>query len=216
MTKLSGPMLAPASGGAPRQIVVLLHGYGADGTDLIALGRHWQAILPEALFVAPNAPDFIPDYPAGRMWFPLSNELPVRRLEGVREAGTVVAEFLSALWEQTGLGAGDTILTGFSQGAMVSLHLGLALETPLLGIIGFSGALLAPETFPSVKPPVCLVHGDMDTVVDVEMSISAEKVLREARLDVRLHISPGAGHTIAPDGLEFADAFIAERLGAQV
>jgi len=79
MTKLSGPMLAPATGGAPRQIVVLLHGYGADGADLIALGRHWQAILPEALFVAPNAPDFIPDYPAGRMWFAVPSELPVRR-----------------------------------------------------------------------------------------------------------------------------------------
>jgi len=216
MTKLSGPMLAPATGGAPRRIVVLLHGYGADGTDLIALGRHWQAILPDALFVAPNAPDFIPDYPAGRMWFPISSELPVRRLEGVRAASVVVAEFLADLWEQTGLGAGDTILAGFSQGAMVSLHAGLALETPLLGIIGFSGAFLPPDNFPTVKPPVCLVHGDLDTVVDVEMSISAETALREAQLDVRLHISPGAGHMIAADGLEFADAFITEQVKARV
>jgi phospholipase/carboxylesterase len=216
MTKLSGPMLAPATGGTPRRIVVLLHGYGADGADLIALGRHWQAMLPEALFVAPNAPDFIPDYPAGRMWFAVPSELPVRRLDGVRAASVVVTEFLSALWEQTGLGAGDTILTGFSQGAMVSLHAGLALDTPLLGIVGFSGAFLPPDNFPTVKPPVCLVHGDMDTVVDVEMSIAAEKALREAGLDVRLHISLGAGHMIAADGLEFADAFIAEQVKAQV
>jgi phospholipase/carboxylesterase len=213
MTTLSGPMLAPADGGAPRQAVVLLHGYGADGTDLITLARHWQALLPGALFVAPNAPDFIPDYPAGRQWFPVPNEMPVRRLEGIVGARAVVADFLAALWAQTGLAAGDTLLTGFSQGAMMALHVGLGLDENLLGIIGFSGAFLPPANFPAARPPVCLVHGDLDTVVAPEMSAEAEKVLRAAGIDVRRHVSPGAGHVIAPDGLAFADAFIAERVG---
>lgn len=215
MTTLSGPMLAPADGGTPRQAVVLLHGYGADGTDLITLGRHWQAIMPGALFVAPNAPDFIPDYPAGRQWFAVPNELPVRRLEGIAGAGAVIEEFLAALWAQTGLAAGDTLLTGFSQGAMMALHVGLGLEEELLGIIGFSGAFLTPANFPASRPPVCLVHGDLDNVVMPEMSAEAEKVLRAAGIDVRRHVSPGAGHVIAPDGLAFADAFIAERLGGR-
>jgi phospholipase/carboxylesterase len=215
MTTLSGPMLAPADGGAPRRIVVLLHGYGADGHDLVPLARHWQALLPEALFVMPDAPTPIPGYVAGRQWFAVPGELPVRQLDGVPGARAVIVDFLEALWAQTGLAAGDTLLTGFSQGAMMALHVGLGLDAELLGIIGFSGAFVPPADFPAARPPVCLVHGDLDNVVPSEMSEKAEQLLRQAGIDVRRHVSPGAGHVIAPDGLAFADAFIAERLGVR-
>jgi phospholipase/carboxylesterase len=207
-------MLAPVSGGPPKQAVVLLHGYGSDGNDLIGLAPHWQALLPDALFVSPNAPQPCASFAAGYQWFPVSLEGDrlARRQEGVVAARPVLEHFLNALWAQTGLAARDTMLAGFSQGAMMALHTGLALDEPLMGIIGFSGAFLPPAGFEAhaAHPPVCLVHGDRDDVVDYRHSVEAEAALAAAGVPVRLHTSHGTAHGIAPDGLAFATDFIAE------
>ena len=212
MTKLSGPMLPPRSGQPPRQAVVLLHGYGSDGNDLIGLAPHWQAVLPDALFVSPNAPIGTPM--GGYQWFAIdwAGDRLASRQTGVKQARPVLESFLGDLWSQTGLTAADTILAGFSQGAMMALHTGLGLDRPLAGIIAFSGALLPPDGLEEgrlAKPPVCLVHGDMDDVVAPALSAEAEAVLRQAGYDVSHHVSRGVGHGIAPDGLEHATAFIA-------
>jgi phospholipase/carboxylesterase len=215
MTKLSGPLVPPASGEAPRQAVVLLHGYGSDGADLIGLAHYWRDLMPEALFVAPNAPTRCRINPGGYEWFDVDPERPSFRLEGVAGARPVIAEFLSDLWSQTGLTAADTLLVGFSQGAMMALHVALTLDDAVMGVIGFSGALIVPPGLldqPAARPPICLVHGDEDTVVPVELSEMAAATLRDKGFEVRLHISRGAPHTIAPDGLAFAGAFIADRL----
>ena len=214
MTKLSGPMLPPASGEAPKQAVVLLHGYGSDGNDLIGLAPHWQGLLPDAVFVSPNGPDQCRQLASGFQWFEVSFEgdrLAKRQL-GVMQARPVLIEFLEDLWDQTGIAPQDTILAGFSQGAMMALHVGLSLDRPLMGIIGFSGAFLPPEGFgtaPLARSPVCLVHGDMDGVVDPQHSADADAALRQAGYDVSYHVSTGVAHGIAPDGLAFAGDFIA-------
>ena len=213
MTKLSGPMLPPASGGAPKQAVVLLHGYGSDGNDLIGLAPHWQASLPDAVFISPNAPEPCRQFAFGFQWFDVSfdGDRLARRQEGVVAARPVLLEFLEDLWSQSSIAPEDTILAGFSQGAMMALHTGLSLERPLMGIIAFSGAFLPPDGFgthPLARSPVCLVHGDMDEVVDPEHSADADTALRPAGYDVSYHISPGTGHGIAPDGLAFATTFI--------
>jgi phospholipase/carboxylesterase len=214
VTKLSGPMLPPASGEAPKQAVVLLHGYGSDGNDLIGLAPHWQGLLPDAVFVSPNGPDQCRQLASGFQWFDVSFEgdrLAKRQL-GVMQARPVLIEFLEDLWDQTGIAPQDTILAGFSQGAMMALHVGLSLDRPLMGIIGFSGAFLPPEGFgtaPLARSPVCLVHGDMDGVVDPQHSADADAALRQAGYDVSYHVSTGVAHGIAPDGLAFAGDFIA-------
>ena len=213
MTKLSGPMLPPASGGIPKQAVVLLHGYGSDGNDLIGLAPYWQASLPDAVFVSPNAPQPCRQLANGFQWFDISfdGDRLARRQEGVATARPVLLEFLDDLWSQTGIAPEQTILAGFSQGAMMALHTGLSLERPLMGIIAFSGAFLPPDGFGSAsraKSPVCLVHGDSDEVVELQHSADAEVALRLAGYDVSYHVSPGVGHGIAPDGLAFATAFI--------
>jgi phospholipase/carboxylesterase len=209
MVKLSGPMLPPRSGGAPKQIVVLLHGYGADGSDLIGLGQHWGQVLPEALFVAPNAPTPCAGNPFGFEWFPLSVDRIAGRIEGARNAAPIITEFLSDLWAQTGLSAADTFLMGFSQGAMMSLHVGTALPQRLAGIVSFSGAFVAADGFPQAeKPPVALIHGELDQVVATALSREAALELKAAGYDAQLHISPGIAHGIAPDGLDFATAFL--------
>lgn len=214
MTKLSGPMLPPASGAAPKQAVVLLHGYGSDGSDLIGLAPRWQGVLPDAVFISPNGPDACRQFGAGFQWFDISfdGDRLAKRQEGVAAARPVLVEFLQDLWSQSGIAPEDTILAGFSQGAMMALHVGLSMDRPLMGIIAFSGAFLPPANFGEAslaKSPVCLVHGDSDEVVDPEHSADADVALRLAGYDVSYHVSEGVGHGIAPDGLDFATQFIA-------
>jgi phospholipase/carboxylesterase len=216
--KLSGPMLAPLSGGAPKQLVVLLHGYGSNGDDLIGLAPAWQPILPDALFLSPNAHEPVPGYPSGYQWFApaMSGDRVAARQSGLAAAAPVLVEFLTQLWAQTGLSAKDTILSGFSQGAMMALHTGLSLPEPLMGIIAFSGSFSPAANFgaPDLpKPPVCIVHGDMDQVVEPAASAAANTALLAAGYDVHYHVSPGVGHGIAPDGLAFATDFIKTVMG---
>ncbi|MCS6759895.1 MAG: dienelactone hydrolase family protein [Candidatus Devosia euplotis] len=214
MIKLSGPMLLPKSGNAPQQAVVLLHGYGSNGADLIGLAPHWQEVLPDAVFISPNAPMRCEELAEGFKWFDVSfdGDRLASRQTGCVAARPVLLEFLTDLWAQTGIAPEQTLLVGFSQGAMMALHVGLSLQQRLMGIIAFAGALLPPEGFGAATaghPPICLVHGDADTMVDPERSADAEVALRLADYDVSYHVSPGVGHGIAPDGLAFASQFIA-------
>jgi len=212
---LSGPMLPPKSGQAAKQVMVLLHGYGADGSDLIGLGGEWREQFPDMLFVSPNAPWPCGRNPGGFEWFPV-NDPPVEsfRREGADRARPVIVNFLIDLWAQTGLAARDTVLCGFSQGAMMALHTGLSLDHEVRAIIAFSGALIPPPE-PWSKPPVALIHGDLDGVVPVQLSRDAEVALRAAGIDVRLHIERDMSHGIAPDGLGFAGAFLGEAMAAK-
>ena len=212
---LSGPMLPPKSGQAAKQVMVLLHGYGADGSDLIGLGGEWRDRFPDMLFVSPNAPWPCGRNPGGFEWFPV-NDPPVEsfRREGADRARPVIVNFLIDLWAQTGLAARDTVLCGFSQGAMMALHTGLSLDHEVRAIIAFSGALIPPPE-PWSKPLVALIHGDLDGVVPVQLSRDAEVVLRAAGIDVRLHIERDMSHGIAPDGLGFAGAFLGEAMAAK-
>lgn len=218
MTKtLSGPMLAPKSGRLPKQIVVLLHGYGSDGNDLIALGAHWQQVMPDALFVSPDAPDPCAENPFGYQWFPLNLERTISRVSGAPLAREVIVNFFIDLWSQTGLTARDTFLVGFSQGAMMALHVGLSLDERLLGIVAFSGALIPPEGFDAghlAMPAICLIHGDLDQVVDPQLSQDASVQLQSHGYDVSYHVSMGTAHGIAPDGLDFATSFMLAQLAA--
>lgn len=212
---LSGPMLPPRSGQPAKQVMVLLHGYGADGSDLIGLGGEWREQFPDMLFVSPNAPWPCGRNPGGFEWFPV-NDPPVEsfRREGADRARPVIVNFLIDLWAQTGLAARDTVLCGFSQGAMMALHTGLSLDHEVRAIIAFSGALIPPPE-PWSKPPVALIHGDLDGVVPVQLSRDAEVALRAAGIDVRLHIERDMSHGIAPDGLGFAGAFLGEAMAAK-
>ncbi len=214
--KLAGPMVEPESSN-PDTLVILLHGYGSDGNDLIALAPYWQDLFPNALFMAPNAPSPCDINPAGYQWFPLDLDREVSRLEGGEIARPPINAFLEQVWLETGLGPKDTILGGFSQGAMMALDVGLRLSDPLKGIVAFSGGLIDPDAMKSEicsHPPVCLVHGGQDDVVPVRMSVAGGETLKEAGCAVTVHISPGVGHAIAPDGLEVAHTFLGGLAGA--
>ncbi len=208
MALLSGPRLQPAKGQAT-ELVVLLHGYGADGNDLISLAPHWQQLLPGAAFVAPNAPDRVPGTPSGYQWFPISRLDPHEMRAGVSAAAPRIAEFLDAELARLHLPPERLALAGFSQGAMLALHLGLRRSVPPAAVIGFSSMLATPPPDQKASPPVFLTHGGADTVIPVGAMFAAASGLGTAGRPVRWHLAPGMGHGIDAEGLELAGQFLA-------
>jgi phospholipase/carboxylesterase len=211
---LDGPRLPPASGGAPRKLVVFLHGYGADGNDLIDLGRHWGRALPDAAFVSPHAPEACAGSPMGRQWFGLTMRDPAERWRGVEKARPVLSAFLDAELARHGLAEKDLALVGFSQGTMMALHVALRRPEQMAGVVGFSGYLAGPEHLGEAiqKPPMLLIHGDRDQVIPVEALPSAANALGAAGVPVEWHVRPGLPHGIDPEGLALGGAFLARVL----
>jgi phospholipase/carboxylesterase len=202
----------PASGGTPRQLVVLVHGYGADGNDLIALGQHWRQLLPDAIFISPHAPEPCAGNPfGGRQWFELTFRDPAERWRGVRHAAPALDRFLDDELADLGLADDALALVGFSQGTMMALHVGLRRARPVAGIVGFSGMIAGPENLAAdivSRPPVLLVHGDRDDVIPVEALAQARNVLGAVNVPVEWHVRPGLPHGIDGDGLDLAGRFL--------
>lgn len=210
-TTLDGPRLEPASGDKPDRLVVFVHGYGADGRDLIGLGLQWREDMPTTAFVSPNAPEKCGMSPFGFQWFPIERHDPALYLQGVLTAAPILNDFLDAELERWGLPDEALSLVGFSQGTMMSLHVGLRRKTPPKAIVGYSGALIGSEKLGEEivsRPPVLLVHGDMDDLVTVDRMHSAVESLGKNDIKVIWHVSHGVGHGIAPDGLELGGKFL--------
>ncbi len=214
---IDGPRL-PAKSGNAKHLVVFLHGYGADGRDLIDIGQHWQAVLPNAAFVSPHAPEPCGMSPMGRQWFALTMRDPTERWRGVNHAEPGLQAFLDAELAKLQLNDAQLSLVGFSQGTMMALHVGLRRKIPPASIVGYSGVLVQPYPADSaklpmdalVKPPVLLVHGDQDEVIPVEALTLSREALASLGVPCQWHVSNGIGHGIDGEGLRQGGAFIAE------
>jgi len=188
--------------------VLLLHGYGSNGADLISLAPHWQRALPDALFLAPNAPQRM--Y-SGYQWWPLSAFTPQALASGAAAAAPAVSAFIDRKLTQYGLGDADLAIVGFSQGTMMALHVGLRRETQVAGILGYSGMLTgaAELTHQKItKPPVLLIHGSADSIIPVSALHAAEYALRRLGVNVATHVSAGIGHSVDPVGLRLGAEFV--------
>lgn len=214
---LTGPRVPPAAGGVARALVVLLHGVGADGSDLVDLAHSWAGHLPHAAFVAPDAPFPCDLAPYGRQWFSLQDRTPAALLEGARAALPLLDACIDAHLAGHGLGPDRLALVGFSQGTMMALLAAPRREPSPAAVVGYSGALLGAgllgrET--RSRPPVLLVHGDRDDVVPIDALFLAETALLEAGFAVDAHVRPGLDHTIDEEGLALGGAFLAAAFGA--
>ncbi len=214
---LDGPRYGPKNGRKPEQLVVLCHGLGADGYDLIDLAPYWAAALPAACFAAPNAPEPHPLAPQGRQWFDIADRTPVRLAAGVRRAARHLDAFIDAELARLALPPAEYALMGFSQGAMTALFAGLRRAPGPRAILAYSGALVAPETLAAERTnnaPVLLVHGEADEVLPAFLSRDAERALRAEGIAVESLFRPGLGHGIDDAGLSAGALFLQRAFAA--
>jgi phospholipase/carboxylesterase len=214
---LSGPSRPPLAGGEPRRLVILLHGLGADGNDLIGLAQYWGRLIPEAEFISPNAPFPCDMAPYGHQWFSVQDRSAAAVLGGVRAAAPLLDAFIDDELKKRGLDESAAALVGFSQGTMMALFVGLRRAAPLAGILGYSGRLIAADLLPSElrsRPPVLLVHGTEDPLVPFDSLAKAEAALKREGVPVETLACVGTEHAIDPQGLERGGRFLREVLSA--
>ncbi len=216
--KLKSERRGPVSGGAPRSAVVFVHGYGADGADLLGLADPLGPHLPDTVFFSPDAPERCPGNPFGFQWFPipwLDGSSEEQALAGLAQASIDLNAFLDGVLADEGLAPEALALVGFSQGTMISLHVTPRRPAPLAGLVGFSGRLMQPERLAAEtvsRLPVLLIHGDQDEVVPPASLPEAADALVAAGFETYSHVSKGTGHGIAHDGLSLALSFLREKL----
>ncbi len=218
MVLIDGPRLPPARGGKPDALVVLLHGYGSNGADLISLAPYWAKALPGAQFISPNAPEGVPGMPGAYQWFPLARPDPSSLERGAASAQASIDRFIDRELERYGLDESRLALVGFSQGTMMSLYVGLRRKPA--AILGFSGALAGARTLKEdvrgPVPPVLLIHGDQDDRIPLTAMFDASEALAEAGFGAQWHVSYGVPHSIGQDGLDLGGAFLAMALKRRV
>jgi phospholipase/carboxylesterase len=218
MIGLDGPRVPPRSG-KPAKLVILAHGYGSNGEDLIGLAPYFAQALPDAVFIAPNAPEPVPGYPGGYQWFPLSRLDPHETEAGVRRAAPILDRFVDAELLRYGLPASACALVGFSQGTMMSLHVGLRRAEPLGAVLGYSGMLAAAGALAAEirsRPPLALVHGDRDEVIPAQAMFAAADALAAARTPCLWRLCGGAGHTITEGGLSLGGRFLRDAFAGRL
>ena len=221
--ELTGPRLAPRSRAAARQLVIFLHGYGADGNDLIEVGRAWQNLLPEAAFVSPHAPEPCGPAPPGRQWFSLTFRDKNERWIGVNKAAPLLERFIGDELKRNNLPGSALALVGFSQGTMMALHVGLRRVERPAAIVGYSGMFVLPDGAGpdavsgdiKVRPPVLLVHGDRDDLIPAQALFFSAQYLAALDVPTEWHLSAGLGHGIDQEGLRQGGEFLARRFGAK-
>ena len=196
--------------------MLLLHGYGSSGAELISLAPQWRQALPDALFLAPNAPQRCGLRAAGFQWWPLTAFTPQALAAGAVTAAPAIDAFIDRKLDQYGLTGAELALVGFSQGTMMALHVGLRRKRQVAAIVGYSGMLTgAPELAHAeiTKPPVLLVHGSADPIVPVAALHATKADLERLGIDAVTHVAAGLGHSVDPVGLRLGEDFVAKGLG---
>lgn len=207
-----------AAKGQARSVVIFIHGYGADGNDLLGLADPLAPHLKSTAFYAPDGPERCHASAMGRQWFPIpwiDGSTEEQQRDGIAQASDDLNAFIDQVMAEEGVGPQDVALVGFSQGSMMSMHIAPRRDQPLAAVVAISGRLMVPELLAQeakVKPPILLVHGDQDPVVPFEDMSKAGDALVAAGFETYGHVMKGTGHGIAPDGLQVTLQFLAQHL----
>lgn len=217
LPELSGPEAGPASGGPAKQLIIFVHGYGADGNDLFSLSQYFAQVAPDAAFVSPNAPYRCDGAPFGYQWYDVWMQDPAERLAAIRSTGAIFDNFIAQQLDRRGLTEEQLVLVGFSQGTMMSLFAAPRRENAVAGIVGYSGRMESPDLLAGEirsKPPVVMVHGDSDELLAVSDMETAAAALKSCGVEIETHVRPGLGHGIDEEGIRIGLAFVKRVLGA--
>jgi len=219
LPKLDGPTLEPLGGRVPKQLVILCHGVGSDGDDLIALAPFFQKVLPDARFMSPHAPSQFDGGPIGYQWFSLQDFSMEARTEGVHATGPILNRYIDEQLAAMGLEDKELALIGFSQGTMMALHVGLRRPKACAGVLGYSGMLVDADNLVNeitVKPPILLCHGQDDEVLPFDFMPAALNTLRENGVPCEGLARPNLGHGIDDDGIKAGMFFLADVFGVKL
>jgi len=212
MVDLSGPSFGPAAGGKPGRLVILLHGYGSDGNDLLGLAPHWSRQLPDTEFVSPHAPFPCEAAPFGRQWFGFEGRSESMMLAETQTAAGILDAFVDGALARRNLAEDSLALVGFSQGTMMALHVAPRRARAVAAVVGYSGMLIAPQLLAAEiksRPPVLLVHGTADPVVPYASLATAQAALHDVGIAVKTETRRGLAHAIDEEGLALGGDFIA-------
>ena len=216
--RIDGPRLTPLNGGPAKQLVVLLHGFAADGGDIVGLGKQWQRMLPDAAFAAPTALEFCTQPPMGHQWFDPSSPNPDDHWKGVEAAASIVDAFVDGELANLGLDDSALALAGFSQGAIMALHVGLRRNPGPVAIVSFSGTLIGVdqlETDARARPAVLLCHGEEDQIIPVEAVQYTQTALMQVGVRTEAHVAEGMAHDIDGESTWRAGGFLRDAFGFQ-
>ena len=216
LPELSGPEFGPASGGPAKQLIIFVHGYGADGNDLISLKQYFSQVSPDAAFISPNAPFRCDGTPFGYQWYDVWMQDPEKRLAAIRFAAEIFDNFIDQQLSRYSLDDKNLVLVGFSQGTMMSLFAAPRRKNSVAGIVGYSGRMEAPELLMDEirsRPPVVMVHGDSDELLPVLEMENAAAALRDNEVEISTHVRPGLGHGIDDEGIRIGLEFVKNVLG---
>ncbi len=214
-SQLTGPSLQPSNDAKPQRLVILLHGYGSSGDDLISLANYWTEALPDTEFLAPNAPQMCSVNPFGQgyQWFDLTSLDLSQMVSGIQSVLSTVNTYIDQELEKRQLTESDLALVGFSQGTMVALAVGLSRPTPCAGILGYSGAFIPdPQAQIQSYPPTFLIHGYQDGVILIDHMVESAKHLSLQGVPIQSHVCKGLAHSIDADGLALGGDFLSKHL----
>ncbi|CAO3359245.1 alpha/beta hydrolase [Azospirillum palustre] len=206
--------LVPASGAAARRLVILLHGVGSSGADLMPLAQSWRQALPDTAFVAPDAPQPF-DMGNGHQWFSIAGVTEENRPARVAAALPALVELIEAERQRAGVAAAEVALVGFSQGSIMALHLAMIDPERCGAVVAFAGRIAAPVATPDGvsdgsgrRPPVLMIGGAADSIMPPAVVQAAAAHFRSAGFAVEEHLLRGVPHTITAAGAQLGLDFL--------